>query len=74
MSFTLQVTAVFVVPVTVAVNCCEAPVDSVAEAGKIVTMIVAVIVTVADADLEGSATLVALTVTWLGLGTMVAAV
>jgi hypothetical protein len=37
MSFTLQVTAVFVVPVTVAVNCRIAPVCSVAEVGEIAT-------------------------------------
>jgi hypothetical protein len=56
-----QVTAVFVVPVTVAVNCCVPPVSNEAEVGLIVTA-TAVTVTVAEADLVVSATLVAVTV------------
>ncbi len=59
-----QVTAVFVVPVTVAVNCCVPPDATVAEVGEIVTVTGAgaVIVAVALADFVGSATLVAVTV------------
>jgi hypothetical protein len=56
-----QVTAVFVVPVTVAVNCCVPPVSNEAEVGLIVTA-TAVTVTVAEADLVVSAALVAVTV------------
>ncbi len=60
-----QVTAVFVVPVTVAVNCCVALVSSEADAGLIETATTgggAVTVTVAVANLLVSATLVARTV------------
>jgi hypothetical protein len=75
--FTLQVTLVLDVPVTVAVNCCVAPVCTLAEVGDIVTITGgagAVMVTVADADFEESAALVAATVTVFGLGTDVGAV
>jgi len=56
-----QVTAVLLLPVTVAVNCCVAPVISEAVVGEMVTA-TAVTVTVAEADLVVSATLVAVTV------------
>ena len=60
----VHVTALLVVPVTVAVNCCTPiPASSVANVGEIDTVIGgAVIVTVAEAALVLSATLVALTV------------
>ena len=57
-----QVTAVLVVPVTVAVNCCVAPVCMDAEVGLMLTTTGgggAVTVTVADADFVVSAALVA---------------
>lgn len=57
----LQVTAVFVVPVTDAENCCVPPVNNEAVVGVIETP-TEVTVTVAEADLVVSATLVALTV------------
>jgi hypothetical protein len=59
-----QVTAVFAVPVTMAVNCCVRPVSSEAEVGEIVieTNGAALTVTVAEADLVVSAALVAVTV------------
>lgn len=63
-----QVTAVFDVPVTMAVNCCVAPVCTEIELGETVTPIgaggaVVVTVTVAVPDFVVSATLVAVTVT-----------
>jgi len=67
--FTLQVTAVFVVPVTVAVNCCVAPVTTEALVGLTLTVTGSTTVTEAEADLVGSATLVAVTVTVAGEGT-----
>jgi hypothetical protein len=57
-----QVTAVLLLPVTVAVNCCVALVMSAADVGLIDTATGAVTVTVADADLVVSATLFAVTV------------
>ncbi len=57
-----HVTEVFVVPVTVAVNCCEPLVRTVAVVGFIETATGALTVTVAEADLVGSAALVAVTV------------
>ncbi len=56
-----QVTAVLVVPVTVAVNCRVPPVWIEAEAGEIETETAAVTVTAADADAVLSAALVAFT-------------
>jgi hypothetical protein len=56
-----HVTAVFVVPVTVAVNCCVEFIARLTEVGLILTATV-VTVTEALADLVGSALLVALTV------------
>src|SRR5216684_570067 len=61
----IQVTTVFELPVTVAVNCCVAPVWRLAEAGLIVidtTGGVVVTVTAAEAFFVVSATLVAVTV------------
>jgi hypothetical protein len=59
---TLQVTAVFVEPVTVAVNCCVPPVVIVALFGVTLTLTAAVTVTLALAFLVVSAALVAVTV------------
>ena len=59
-----QVTAVLLLPVTVAVNCCVAPVWSDAEVGLMLTATTGggeVTVTLAEADLVLSATLVAVT-------------
>ncbi len=56
-----QVTAVLVVPVTVAVNCCVPLVWIEAEVGEIETETAAVTVTAADADAALSAALVAFT-------------
>jgi len=64
---TLQVTFWLVVPVTLAVNCWLPLVDTVAIAG--LTATATMIVTEAEADLVGSATLVATTVTVAGEGT-----
>ena len=71
--FTLQFTAVFVVPVTVAVNCCVAPVTTVALVGLTLTA-TGTMVTVAEAELVARAWLVAVTVTVAGVGTVVGAV
>lgn len=57
-----QVTAVLLVPVTVAENCCEPPVWSDGEVGDTETATGAATVTVAEADLVVSAALVAVTV------------
>ncbi len=57
-----QVTDVFAEPVTVALNCCVALVMIEAEVGVMDTATGMLTVTVADADLVGSATLVAETV------------
>ena len=75
MVFTLQVTLLLEEPVTVVVNCCVAPVWTVAEVGEMEsTTPAAVIVTVAEPDSVVSATLVAVTVTGFGLGTELGAV
>ncbi len=61
--FADQVTAVLVVPVTVARNCCVPPVANEADVGDNETATTGVLtVTVAEADLVESALLVALTV------------
>ena len=59
-----QFTAVLLLPVTVAVNCCVPPVDKDAEPGlmEMATTGAALTVTLADADLLVSAALVAVTV------------
>ena len=59
-----QVTDVFVLPVTVAVNCCVPPVCSEADVGLMLTATGgggAVTLTAAEADFAVSATLVAVT-------------
>jgi hypothetical protein len=57
-----QVSAVLLLPVTVAVNCWVPPVFIVADVGEMVTATTgALTVTVAEADLVESATLVAVT-------------
>jgi len=59
-----QVTAVLLLPLTLAVNCCVPPVVSDADPGEIETATTgaALTVTLADADLVVSAALVAVTV------------
>jgi hypothetical protein len=71
---TLQVTAVLVVPVTAAVNCCWPPRKILADDGDTETDTGATTVTVAEADLDKSACDVAATVTVAGLGTAAGAV
>jgi hypothetical protein len=63
---TVQVTAVFEVPVTEAANCCVDPAASDVLGGETVTTTVGTMVTLADADLVGSATLVTMTLTAAG--------
>lgn len=60
----VQVTAVLLVPEMVAVNCCVAPVVKPAMPGEMpmATAGAVATLTMADADLVGSATLVAVTV------------
>ena len=72
--FTLNRTVVIAAPVTVAVNCCVAPFITFALVGDMLTFTPAEIVTVAVADLVGSATLVAVTVTVAGDGIVPGAV
>ncbi len=57
-----QLTAVFVVPLTVAVNCCVAPLSRDAVAGEMEIETGAFTVTAAEADLVVSAVLVAVIV------------
>jgi hypothetical protein len=73
---TVQVTAVFAVPVTPAVNCCCPLVAIVAEIGEIVTPTVAVvpIVTLALPNCVKSNREVAITVTTGGFGAVAGAV
>lgn len=73
---TLHVTAVFGVPATVAVNCCCAPVFTVALVGVIVTVTLGlpVIVAVAEPETLGFDNKVAVAVTVGGLGTLDGAV
>lgn len=70
----LQVTAVFAVPVTAAVNCCFAPVTTFAEDGVTETTTGGNTVIVAEADLLESACDVAVAVTVAGVGTAPGAV
>ena len=70
----LQVTAVFVVPRTVAANCCLPPMINCAAAGATVTEMGTVIVTDAVLDFVESATEVAVTDIWGGLGAAAGAV
>lgn len=71
---TLQVTAVFAVLVTVAVNCWVFSAMTCAVVGEIDTVTGGRITTLAEADLVESATEVAVTVTCAGLGTVGGAV
>jgi len=63
-----HVTAVFDVPTTDAVNCCVAPVATEALLGVKLTLTTDTIVTLADADLLGTAMLVATILTFGGEG------
>ena len=65
---TLHATAVFDVPVTDAVNCCVFPVETEALAGLTATATTGRTVALAEADLVGSATLVAVILTLAGEG------
>jgi hypothetical protein len=73
---TLHVTAVFVVPLTVAENCCCAPVETWVAEGETTTETDAAdwITTAAEADFVESATEVAVTVARAGFGTVAGAV
>ena len=70
MPLTPQVTAVLAEPVTVALNCCCAPVLTWAPLGEMLTLTGAPVltVTVAEADRVGSASRVAVTATIGGTG------
>ena len=70
----LHVTLVFVEPVTVAVNCCVFPAATSTVAGEILTATGATIVTVAVANVVGSAAKATLTVTRGGVGIALGAV
>jgi hypothetical protein len=70
----LHVTAVFVVLITLAVNCCVLPATTRAVVGEMLTATGGRMVTVADADLLVSATEAAVTITRAGLGTVAGAV
>ena len=74
MPLTLHATAVFEVPLTVAVNCCVFPASTWAFVGATVTFTPGSNVTVADADFVPSAFEVAVTVTCGALGTAAGAV
>jgi hypothetical protein len=65
---TFHATGVLDVPVTDALNCCVVPVRTDALGGFTVTAITGTIVRLAEADLVGSATLVAVTLTLAGAG------
>jgi hypothetical protein len=71
---TLQLTALLVVPVTVAVNCLVSPANTCALVGEILTTTGVTTVTVAVPNLEGSASEVAVTIIVGGLGTALGAV
>jgi len=70
----LQVTAVFAVPVTVALKSLLAPISTFADAGETDTVTGDTTVTTAEADFVVSACAVAVTVTVAGLGTAAGAV
>jgi hypothetical protein len=70
----LHVTAVFVVLITVAMNCCVFPATTCAVVGEMLTATGGRMVTVADADFVLSAIEVAVTITRAGLGTVRGAV
>ena len=65
---TAQVTAVFDVPATGAANCCVDPAVTDTLVGVTVTVVVGTMVTSADSDMVGSATLVTTTLTIAGDG------
>lgn len=69
-----HVTAVFVVFVTVAMNCCCIPVFNVADFGEILIETGKATVMVADPDFDGSATEVAVAITCAGVGRVAGAV
>ena len=73
---TLQVTAVLLLPVTAALNCCWAPVFSSTLAGETVTLtcVLDEIVTVVEPDTDRFDKDVAVTTTVAGLGTVAGAV
>jgi hypothetical protein len=71
---TLQVTAVFVLPVTFVSNCCCPPTATVALVGEMVTETGGITVTVADPDLVLSELEIAVTLTCGGFGTVAGAV
>jgi hypothetical protein len=71
---TLHDTAVFVVPVTVAVNCWLPPIVTWAPGGAMLTDIAWTMLTVALPALVESATEVAVILTWFGVGTVPGAV
>ena len=70
----LQVTAVFVLPVTLVRNCCGWPTVTMALVGDIPTTTGTMIVTVAEAAVSPSSLAVAVTVTCAGLGTVPGAI
>ena len=74
MPATFQVTAVFVVFATAAVNCFCIPVFSVADIGEMLIVTGNATVTTAVPDFDGSAMEVAVTVTWAGDGKVAGAV
>ena len=69
----LQITCVFDAPPTEALNCCVVPVGTEALVGITATTTRGTIVTFAEADLVGSATLIASTLTVAGEGAVVGA-
>jgi hypothetical protein len=71
---TLQFTDMFVVPVTVAENCCFAPLTTLADVGDIVIPTVETRSTVTEADAAGPSCDVAVTVTEGRLGRTLGAV
>ena len=71
---TCQVTAVFVVPVTVAVNCCVVKIGTEVGLGVMVTVTDCATVTMAEPEAAGFATETAVTVTVAGLGMVLGAV
>ena len=74
MPATLHDTAVFVVPLTVAENCLLLPMTTWTATGSMLTDIVSLMLTVALPDLVLSATEIAVTLTWFGVGALLGAV
>lgn len=69
-----QFTAVFVLPLTIELNCCCAPTANSTVVGEMVTTTGVTMLTWAEADFVVSACEVAVTVTTDGLGTVAGAV